>query len=140
MMRAWLTALFFAAASLAGCGRPGPNLPPPPPHGGTAFPLPDGKGFVEALRQDAPDHAGRTRLVIYFLDVERKPLRPAPTAASFLPRGRRAANVALGPIPDAGPSEAGGLASPPFDEPGDIVGLLSATIESRPVSIAISIR
>jgi hypothetical protein len=115
-------------------------LPPPPPHGGTAFPLPDGKGFVEALRQDAPAHADRTRLVVYFLDVERKPLRPAPTAASFLPRGRKATKLALEPIPDSGPSEAGGLSSPPFDEPGDIVGLLSATIESKPVSIAISIR
>jgi hypothetical protein len=115
-------------------------LPPPPPHGGTTFPLPDGKGFVEALRQDAPDHVGQTRLVIYFLDMECKPLRSAPTAASFRPRGRGAATIALKPIPDAGPSKAGALASTPFEDPGDIAGMLSATIDGKPVSIAISIR
>jgi hypothetical protein len=97
-------------------------------------------GFVEILRQDAPGQVGQIQLVIYFVDTECKPLPSAPTAAHFQPRGRRTATIALKPTQDADPSKAGGLASTPFDDPGDIVGMLSATIDSKPVSIAISIR
>ena len=60
MLRASLTAIICLAAGLSGCGGQSPALPPAPPHGGTAFPLPEGKGFAEVLRQDAPDHAGRS--------------------------------------------------------------------------------
>jgi hypothetical protein len=140
MTRASLSAVFLLAASLAGCDAPKPILPPPPPHGGTAFPLPQGKGFVEVLRQDVPDQPNLTQLVIYFLDAECKPLASASTVASFQPKGRRAAPVALKPTGDADPLKTGRLASAPFGDPGDIVGVLSATIESKPVSIAISIR
>lgn len=115
-------------------------LPPPPPHGGTAFPLPHGKGFVEALRQDVADKPGLTQLVIFFLDPECKPLPSASTAASFLPKGRRPAPVAFKPTGDADPSKANGLASIPFTDPGDIAGTLSATIDSKPISVSISIR
>ena len=140
MRRASRRAIFLVAASLAGCDQRDSMLPPHPPHGGTAFPLPEGKGFVEVLRHDTPDQAGRTQLVIYFVDSECRPLRSAPTAASFHPRGPRAAKIALKPTHDADPSKAGGLASTPFDDPGDIVGMLSGTIENQPISIAISIR
>jgi hypothetical protein len=77
---------------------------------------------------------------VYFIDPERKPLGSAPTAASFQPRDRKAATIPLNPTQDSDPSKAGGLASSPIDEPGDIVGTLSATIDRQPVSISISIR
>jgi hypothetical protein len=139
-MRASLSAVFLAAITLAGCAPPTPSMPPPPPHGGTAFALPDGKGFVEVLRQDTPDKPGQTQLVAYFLDAQTKPLSSALTDVSFLPKGRGAARVTLKPAEDADPAKAGGLASDPFSDPGEIAGMLSATIESKPVSIAISVR
>jgi hypothetical protein len=140
MMRASMTTLLLLTMSFAGCDSPRPILPPPPPHGGTAFPLPQGKGFVEALRQDVPDKPGLTQLVIFFLDADCKPLASAPTAASFLPKGRKAAPVALKPTGDTDPSKAGALASAPFSDPGDIAGVLSATIDRQSVAISISIR
>ena len=117
MTRASMMAVVCLAASLAGCDGQRPKLPPPPPHGGTAFSLPEGKGFVEALRQDAPDQAGRTQLVVYFIDLERKPLRSAPAAASFQSRGRKAATLALKPIQDADPSEGGRTRKHPVRRP-----------------------
>jgi hypothetical protein len=140
MTRAVLSAVFLSAAILPGCHSPSVNLPPPPPHGGTAFALPDGKGFVEVLRQDAPEQPGLTQLVVYFLDAACKPLPAASTAVSFTPKSRGAVPVALRPIGDADPAKAGGLASAPFRDPGEIVGLLSATIENEPVSVAINMR
>jgi hypothetical protein len=141
MTRASLSAAFLLTTILAGCGPTRPNLPPPPPHGGTAFPLPGGKGFVEVLRQDASSQAGLTQLVIYFLDADCKPLRTGATSVSFKPRGGRgAATVALLPTGNADSPNAGGLASPPFPDPGEIVGVLSAKIESKPVSVDINIR
>jgi hypothetical protein len=92
------------------------------------------------VRQDPPDRGGRTQLVIYFLDIELKPFRLAPAAASFLPRGRKSGTIALRPTQDTDPSRAGGLASSPFDDPGDINGMLSATIDGRSVSVPISLR
>jgi hypothetical protein len=62
------------------------------------------------------------------------------TAASFLPKGRKVAPVALKPTGDTDPSKAGGLTSAPFSDPGDIAGVLSATIDRKPVSVSISIR
>ena len=140
MTRASLSAVLLLANTLAGCGPSSPTLPPPPPHGGTAFLLPEAKGFVEALRQDIPGKPGQTRLVIYFLDAESKSLTSALTAATFQPKGRGAVPVALKPTGDADPSKAGEWASTPFADPGEIAGVLSAKIESKPVSIAISIR
>jgi hypothetical protein len=140
MTRRTLATVFVLATSLAGCDSPRPILPPAPPHGGTAFPIPQGKGFVEALRQDVPDKPGHTQLVIYFLDAECKPLTSAPTAASFLPKGRRPAPIALKPTGDTDPSKAGGLASAPFADPGGIAGTLSAAINSTPISISVSVR
>src|SRR5262245_24989375 len=140
MTRASSIAVLCLSASLAGCAREGPALPPPPPHGGTAFPLPGGKGFVEVVRQEAPDQAGRTRIVVFFIDSGPKPLPSAPTTASLVPRGRKATAIALRPTQAADPSTSGGLASTPFDEPGDVAGLLSATIDGKPATIPISLR
>jgi hypothetical protein len=140
LTRALLSGSLLCAISLAGCGSQGIVLPPPPPHGGTAFALPDGKGFVEALRKFDPDRPDQSQLVVYFLDAECKPLPTAPTAASFKPRGSKRAQVALKLTAEAELQKAGGLACPSFSDPGDIVGVLSATIDNKPVSIAISVR
>jgi hypothetical protein len=51
-----------------------------------------------------------------------------------------AASVALKTTGDADPLKSGALASAPFSDPGEIVGVLSATIESKAVSIPINIR
>jgi hypothetical protein len=68
-------------------------------------------------------------------------LRSGATSASFKPRGGRgAAPVALRPTGEADSPNAGGLASPPLPDPGEIVGVLSAKIESKPVSVDINIR
>jgi hypothetical protein len=114
MTRATLVALFVVAVSSPGCDQPKPVLPPPPPHGGTAYSLPKANGFVEILRQDAPEQPGATRLVVYFMDSERNPLRSAPTGASFHPRGKKAARLSLTPAGDPKPSSIGGLASLPL--------------------------
>jgi hypothetical protein len=139
-MRALLSCGILLVLFLVGCDSQRLVVAPPPPHGGVAFPLPEGNGFVEALRQDSPDQPGTTRLVIYFLDAECKPLPTAPTAASFQPRGRKLAPVALKLTAGADPQKAGELASTSFSDPGDIVGVLSATIVNKPVSVAISVR
>jgi hypothetical protein len=140
MTRALLLASFVFAVFSTGCEQSRSVLPPPPPHGGTAFPLPHGNGFVEVLRQDAPEQPGQTRLVIYFMDTERKPLRSAPASASFQPRGKKAAKIALTPTRDSEPSNASGLASAVVADPGEWIGTLSAKIDGEPLSIAIGIR
>jgi hypothetical protein len=138
--RTALAGLLLLAALPAGCGTPRPDLPPAPPHGGTAYVLPGGGGFVEVLRHDAPERPGRTQLVVYFLDARREPLRPAPTSASFRPKARNAGPISLKPAGDADPARSGGLASESFGDPGEIAGVLSATVGNRPVSVAINIR
>jgi hypothetical protein len=140
MTRQWVSTVFLLCGLAAGCGAPRIDLPPAPPHGGTAFALPEGKGFVEVVRQDAPEKPGLTRLVIYFLDAERQPLRSISKAVSFKPKGRNAAPVALKPVEGTDPTKEGELASDPFRDPGEIVGVLLATIENQPISIAINLR
>jgi hypothetical protein len=141
MLRPCLSAVF--ALTLTGCGSPRVNLPPAPPHGGTAFALPEGKGFVEVVRQEAPGLAGQsgqTQLVVYFLDTECKPLSTGAIAAYFRPRGSIVAPISLAPIATPDSPDTRGLASPPFRDPGEIVGVLSATIESKTVSVDINVR
>jgi hypothetical protein len=140
MTRALLFALFGFAVFSTGCDQSRSVLPPPPPHGGTAFALPQGNGFVEVLKQDAPEQPGQTRLVIYFMDTERKPLRSAPAGVSFHPRGKKAPRISLTPTSDSEPSTASGLASALFADPGELIGSLSAKIDGEPLSIAISVR
>ncbi len=139
-MRGSFLAAFFVAAISSGCGGSKPVLPPPPPHGGTAFSLPDGKGFVEVLQQEVPDQPAQTQLVVYFMDSECKPMSSAPSAVSFQPKGKKAGKIALTPTIDFDSSKAGGFASTPFAHPGEVAGMLSATIESKPVLVAISTR
>jgi hypothetical protein len=140
MRQAILSTVFFMGTALAGCDLPRPILPPLPPHGGTAFARPDGKGFVEVLRQETPDQPGLTQLLVYFLDAECMLLPSAATAASFQPKDRGAAPVALKPTGNAEPPKVGRLASAPFRNPGEIVGVLSATVEGTTVSVAINLR
>jgi hypothetical protein len=140
MSRRVVSPLFLAAALIAGCDSAKPKLAPSLPHGGTAFTLPGGQGYVEALRQDAADPQSQAQIVVYFFDAERNPLSATPTAVSFTPRARGAKPIALRPTGDADPQKAGGLASAPFPESGEIVGTLSATIQNKPVSVSINIR
>jgi hypothetical protein len=135
-----LWGIVAAACCLPGCGQTRTALPPPPPHGGTAFPLPDGKGFVEVIRHDNPDQPGQTQLVIYFMNPECKPMPSAPTNVSFQPRGKNAARIAFKLAADSDPATAGGLASATFADAGDIAGQITATIDSKPVSILINVR
>jgi hypothetical protein len=141
MMRTlFLLLLVPCAGIVAGCGAPTVKLPPSPPHGGTAFALPEGKGFVEVVRQEAPGKPDHTQLVVYFLDNEAKPLSSLPSAVSFKLKDRGAAALALKSMADANPPQPGALASTPFRDPGEIAGMLSATIESKTFSVAVSLR
>jgi hypothetical protein len=140
MLRDLSPAVLVVAAILSGCSSPGVDLPPSPPHGGTAFALPDGKGFVEVVRQDAAGQPGFTQLFVYFLDAERNTRPSASITASFKPRDRGAEPVTLKPIGDADPAQVGGFTSAPFRDPGEIVGLLSATFASQPLSVAVNLR
>jgi hypothetical protein len=140
MPRSPLSVALVFAVVLPGCGAPAVSLPPPPPHGGTAYTLPHGKGFVEVVRRDATDRAGRTELVVYFLNAERKTLPSAASNVSFAPKERNAAALKFQPIGVADSADAGGLASAPFDDSGEIVGLLSATIDGETVAISVNLR
>lgn len=141
MARATLRLCIVAATCcLAGCGQTQIVLPPPPPHGGTAFPLPDGKGFVEVLRHDDSDQPSQTQLVIYFMNPECKPLPSVPTSVSFQTRGKSATRIAFNPTSDSNPATAGGLASINFANTGEIAGQITATIDNKPVAIPINIR
>jgi hypothetical protein len=140
MHRAPLSGFFVFALILAGCGSTSINLPPPPPHGGTAYTLPDGKGFVEVVRQDATDHPGQTQLVVHFLDAKQKSISSSVTNVSFAAKERKAAPIAFKPVTTADPARAGGLASAPFADPGEVAGLLSVTIDGKNVSVAVNLR
>ncbi len=139
MTRSCLSACLLAA-TLAGCGETQPVLVPIAPHGGTLVRFPDGKGFVEVIRQDAPASAGQSLVVAYYLDPEQKPLTPAPTSATLKLRGARKGTLELKPTGDADPARIGGLATPPFDAPGGIEGTLTATLAGKPVAVPISFR
>jgi hypothetical protein len=130
----------LGAAVLAGCGEQSHSLPPPPPHGGTAFPLPEGKGFVEVLRQDVKDQPSQTQLLLFFMDPECRPLSSAPGAVSFQPRGNKGSKIAFAPAGESEASKVGALASTPFPDAGDIGGILSATIDGKPISVAVNVR
>ena len=133
-----LSGVIAAACCLPGCNQSQSALPPP--HGGTAFPLPEGKGFVEVIRHDDSNQPSQTQLVIYFTNPGCKPLPSAPTNVSFQPRGKNAARIAFKLTADSDPVTAGGLASATFTNAGDVAGQITATIDSKPVSIPINIR
>ncbi len=128
------------AASPVGCGPSQPVLVPTAPHGGTLVRFPDGKGFIELLRQDTPTSASQSVVVAYYLDPERKPLTPMPASAALKLKGARKGTLELKPTGDADPAQAGGLVTPPFDTPGGIEGTLTATLAGKPVAVPISLR
>jgi hypothetical protein len=135
-----MSSIVAAACCLPGCGRTQIALPPPPPHGGTAFALPERTGFVEVFRHDDSNQPSQTQLVIYFMNPECKPLPLAPTNVCFQPRGKNASRIAFKLTADSDPATAGGLASATFTNDGDIAGDITAMIGSKPVSIPINIR
>ena len=123
----------LVAAALAGCGGSPPPLTPPSPHGGMMLDLPDGRGVVEVVRQEAPDQPGRSRLLVYFLDAGLKPMTPSPASATLKPKQPRGVTIELKPAAD-------GLESPPFEAPGGIEGELTATVGGKPTAVTIGIR
>ncbi len=127
------------AAGLVGCG-PEPVVVPTAPHGGTLAGLPEGLGRVEVVRQEASGKPDQSRLILYFLGPDGKPIAPAPTAAQLKPKERRAKAIDFKPAGDADPAKAGALESPPLEAVGDIAGELSSTIGGKPVRVTISIR
>ena len=122
------TALLVAAIS--GCGGGGPVPGTLPPHGGTLVPLTGAKGFAEVVR-DGP------RLVVYFLDPDRKPLSPAPSDVRLRLRGAARKAVELKPADDPDPARSGGLAAA-FPDGEGVSGELSAKVDGKPVSAPIN--
>ena len=128
------------ASILAGCSQPQAPLSPRAPHGGMLFSLPDATGSVEVARQAVADKPGVTRLYLYCLDADMKPMTPSPTAAALKSRGRGARSFDFKPSSDSDPSKAGALESPDLPDQGDIDGELSVTINGKPVTLSIGIR
>jgi len=118
-----------------GCGSSN-NSGPPTPHNGALVELPDRKGFLEIVKQAASGKAGRSQIVIHFLDRDRNPMSGAPTAATF--KGQASGNkpVALKPMEGG----AGGLISEPIADRAEIEGEMTATIDGSPVTVPIMIR
>jgi hypothetical protein len=129
-------------AAVAGCEPGPPKLRPGPeaPHGGSLFPLPDGQGYVEALKQTTSGRKPQSRIVAYFLDADRKPLAATPIAVSLKLKAGGTTPVGLKPTGVADPVKAGGFASALIPDRDDLGGDLSATIDGKWVTIPISLR
>jgi hypothetical protein len=128
------------ASILAGCSQPQAPLSPRTPHGGMVFTLPDAPGSVELARQAVAEKPGITRLYLYGLDADMKPMTPMPTAVSLKSRGRGGKSFDFKPSSDPDPSKAGSLESPDLPDQGNVDGELSVTINGKPVTLSISIR
>ena len=122
------------ASAIVGCGGGGPAPGNLPPHGGTLVPLSGagGGGFAEVVRD------GR-RVVVYFLDPDRKPLSPAPSDVRLRLQGAARKTVELSPVDDPDPAKSGGLAGATPDD-GDVSGELSARVGGKPVTASINAR
>jgi hypothetical protein len=132
--------VILTVSLLAGCTQPQAPLSRIAPHGGMLIGLPDTTGSVEVARQAVADKVGITRLYLYGLDADMKPMTPMPTAASLKSRGRGGKSFDFKPSSDTDPSKVGSLESPDLPDQGDIVGELSVTINGKPVTLPISIR
>ena len=130
----------FLLLLIAGCGGSATSRSAAPPHGGSLVDLPEGRGYVEILKQTAPGKAGRSSIVVYFLDPDKNAMTPVPSAVTF--KGQVTGNkpIAFKPIEGAGATKAGGLASEPIADRGEIEGDLTATTGSGPVTVPIMIR
>jgi hypothetical protein len=133
--------LILSVFVFVGCEPGAPSVKPGPetPHNGVLFPIPDGQGFVEILKQPVSGNAKQSQLVAYFLDSYKKTLAATPTAVA-LKTLDSAAPIEFKPTGEADPSKAGALASNPFPDRGDIGGDLSATIDGKTITVAISLR
>jgi hypothetical protein len=129
-MRMLFTALL--AAVLAGCGSGGPAPGQLPPHGGTLLSLTGADGFVEVVRDGS-------RVVVYFLGPDRKPIATAPTDVRLTLQGKGEKPLDLKPMADPDPAKSGGLAAAAPDD-GDISGTLTAKVGGKVASAAINVR
>jgi hypothetical protein len=127
---------------VAGCEPGAPNLRPGPetPHGGSLFPLPDGQGYVEILKQTTSGRKPQSRIVAYFLGADRKPMAVTPIAVSLKLQAGGTAPVEFKPTRDTDPVKTGGLSSALIPDRDDLGGDLSATIDGKSVTIPISLR
>jgi len=140
-MRFVARAACLAVAALVGCGRSEPVLPQPKaPHGGTVVTLPGGLGNAEFVREDVPGTPLQTKLFIYFINSDGKPIAAAPTTATLKLKERRTTPVSFKLSPAADPATVGALASAPFTINGDIAGELTATVGGKPVTVSVNVR
>jgi len=127
------------AAALAGCEPAGPRGVLSAPHGGTLIDLPEGKGFVEVLRRDAPGKPGGSRVVLVFLDAVRRPMVAPPASATLKLRTDAGKSIDLKPTDPADPDGPAALASPPLPA-GEIEGQVTATVDGKPAVLTINVR
>ena len=145
------------ASSLPGCGSGGGAGEISPastaevgPHGGRAYPLPGGAGFVEVLHETVgtpvPKKALPVVMAVYFLGPDRKAsLSPAPSNVSVtatLPGNEASQAIQLTPTPKAGdPAGAVRYASNQgaFDA-DEISGEVKATVGGGAVTVPFSFR
>ncbi len=140
-MRFVARAACLAVVALVGCGQSEPVLPQSKaPHGGTVVALPDGLGNAEFVREEVPGTPPQTKLFIYFIDSDGKPIAAAPTDATLKLKERRTTPVSFKPTSGADPATAGALASAPFAINGDIAGELTATVGGKPVTVSVNVR
>jgi hypothetical protein len=74
------------------------------------------------------------------MNLDCKRLDSVPTAVSLQCRGKRAAKVAFTPTAPSGAAETGSFTSAPFEDSGEIGGILSATLSGKPLSVTVSVR
>ncbi len=142
--------IFLVASALAGCGSIGAPATKALPskagtHGGTAFPLPDGKGYAEVVVEPVKTtKKGRdVVLAMYFVTPDQSAaLEPAPTgvtAKMTVPGEAAPLSVTLNPK-SLKPKD-GRLASEvgPYDH-DEIHGEIQGTFDGKPFTVPIAIR
>ena len=141
MTRRHLCGIPVLAVLISGCGGPSISRPgPTSPHNGTLVDLPEGRGFAEVLKQPASGKAGQLKVVVYFLGPDRGPMTPAPSAVTI--KGSATGNkpVKLEPPGAGDPANAGGFASPPMADRGELDLELAATVGGQAVTVPVSVR
>jgi hypothetical protein len=130
----------LVATILGGCAANQTPISPRTPHGGMLLALPDSPNSIEIVRQEVVGKPDSSRLILFYLDADQKPLTPAPTAATLKLRGRGARSIDFKPSSETDPSRAGGLESAEIPERGGIDGELSTNVNGKSVALAVSVR